>query len=82
MEPMILFFTITRRNVMINGQKHPFLKANEWFRIFGSPGSITSISILANRVTVEGSIFRTAKMHGVIAPAVTARHETVVIQLL
>ena len=50
MEPVILFFTITRRNVMTNDQNHPFLKANEWFQIFGSPGSIMFISILANRV--------------------------------
>ena len=55
---------------MTNGQKHPFLKANEWFRISGTPGSITSISILANRVTVEGSIFRTAKVHGVMTPTI------------
>ena len=55
---------------MTNGQKYPFLKANEWFRIFGSPGSSTSISILANRVTVEGSIFRTAKVHGAMTPTI------------
>ena len=59
MEPMISFFTITRRNEMTLGQKHPFLKTNEWFRIFGCPGSITSVSILVSSLTVKGTIFRT-----------------------